>query len=84
MIIISVIDALGFYPTFRKSYHKPWEEFLTHYSLASIKFLLSLFALEQFNLTTTLYPASLIFMNAAFLAMTLWRRRVLPRKAAYT
>src|SRR5688500_6817176 len=33
IISVTVADALAFIPTFRKSYHKPYEETLTEYGL---------------------------------------------------
>jgi hypothetical protein len=77
VVLITVTDALAFIPTFRKTYHKPEEETLIEYFLASVKFLVGLFALESFNLTTTLYPASLVLMNGAFVVMVLRRRKLI-------
>lgn len=75
VILITVIDALGFFPTFRKSYIKPYEETLSTYALSGLKFVLALFALENFTPVTWLYPASLIFMNWAFIVMLIVRRK---------
>lgn len=75
VILITVIDALGFYPTFRKSYRKPGEETLSTYALSSIKFIFALFALDHFTVITALYPASLVVANAAFVVMLIIRRR---------
>ena len=76
IILITLIDALGFYPTFRKSWHKPQEEVTVTYSLSAVKFAIALGALQNLNWTTALYPASLVFMNGAFVIMVLWRRNV--------
>ena len=75
IILITIIDALGFYPTFRKSWHKPHEEMPLAYGLSGLKFLIALFALENFTATTALYPFSLVVMNWIFVAMVLWRRK---------
>jgi hypothetical protein len=77
VIIITLTDALAFVPTFRKTYFKPQEETLVEYAFASLKFLIGLFALSTFNLTTALYPASLVFMNGLFVTMALARRKQL-------
>lgn len=74
VILITVIDALGFFPTFRKCWDRPGNELPLHYIIAGLKFVLSLAALDTFNLTTTLYPASLVLMNWIFIAMLYWRR----------
>ncbi|MGE0252729.1 MAG: hypothetical protein AB7G80_03240 [Dongiaceae bacterium] len=75
VILITVIDALAFYPTFRKSWHKPEQEVTLTYTLSGVKFALALPALENFTLTTALYPASLVVMNFGFVAMVLARRK---------
>lgn len=79
VIIITVIDALGFWPTFRKSWMKPYEETSIHYFMASLKFVLALIALDNFTVITALYPASLVFMNGAFLVLLFMRRRVIKQ-----
>ena len=76
IILIVLIDALGFVPTFRKSYSKPYEETLISYFLNGTKFIPALFALESFSLATALYPAYLIVANYSFVAMLVARRRV--------
>lgn len=80
ILLITLIDALGFWPTFRKSWHKPHEEHPLTYFLSAVKFTLSMLALHSFNWTTALYPASLIFMNGAFVLMVIYRRLALIGK----
>lgn len=75
VIMISIIDVVGFYPTIRKSWTKPHEENLTAYYFANIKMLLSVCALTKFNLTTVLYPLTIVVANTAFLVMCHWKRR---------
>jgi hypothetical protein len=79
--LIVMIDALGFYPTFRKTLRKPHEEFLFTYWLCAVQFFVSLLALETFSLTTALYPAAIVAMNSAFVAAVM-RRRALARTGA--
>lgn len=75
ILVITIIDALGFFPTFRKSYSKPMEETVTTYAFQGIKFIPALFALETHTPTTVLYPAYLVFANLSFVAMVLMRRK---------
>lgn len=79
VILITLIDALAFYPTFRKAYHYPHEELVFTFFLSGLKFVLSLFALDTVSLVTVVYPASLIFMNWLFIAMVVYRRNVLSK-----
>lgn len=77
ILLITVIDALGFYPTFRKSWMKPGEENALTYGLSAGKYALSLLAIENYTMTTVFYSASLVAMNGLFVAMILWRRKIL-------
>lgn len=76
VIIVTLIDLLGTYPTLRKSWMKPWDEPAASYMLCGVKFIPSLFALEVFNWTTALYPASLVVVNCGLASMLLWRRKM--------
>lgn len=78
VIIITVVDFLGFLPTIRKSYKKPYEETLIHYVLAGLKFVLAIIALDNYTLVTWLYPASLVAANLFFVVMLIIRRKRLP------
>lgn len=75
VILITIIDFLGFLPTIRKSWHKPHEETLIHYVLAGLKFVLAIMALETYTITTWLYPASLVAANLFFVIMLITRRK---------
>lgn len=77
VILITVIDALAFAPTFRKSYNKPHEEPVSTFALSGLKFVVALFALENISVITALYPASLVIMNGAFVALLIVRRKIL-------
>jgi len=77
VLLVILIDMMAFYPTFRKSWHKPQQEVLQSYAVSAVKFSLGLIALEQVNLTTVIYPAYLVTANVLFIALLLWRRRVL-------
>lgn len=76
VILITLVDALGFFPTFRKSYVKPHEETLITYAISGLKFLIAFFALEKVSLVTALYPVYLVCANWAFVAMLILRRNV--------
>ncbi|TAH37834.1 MAG: hypothetical protein EYC62_00985 [Alphaproteobacteria bacterium] len=81
IIIVTAVDALGFYPTFRKSWSSPWAEPLLSYLIAGLKFIPALMALEIFNWTTALYPASLVILNNGFVLLLLYRRQKVNKPA---
>jgi hypothetical protein len=81
VLLISLIDFLGFLPTIRKSYVKPYEETLIHYVLAGLKFVLAIIALDTYSIVTWFYPASLIAANLFFVGMLVVRRRQIANLA---
>ena len=79
MVLLTVIDMVAFYPTFRKGWMKPYEDMATVFSLSAIKHAIGVMALENYTITTTLFPASLVFTNVAFILMLLIRRKMVSR-----
>lgn len=82
VIFVVLADAIGFIPTFRKTFHRPHEETLTEYTLAFCKHILSIFALRTYSVATWLYPASLVITNASLVVLALVRRRALKRSVS--
>jgi hypothetical protein len=74
VILVTIIDALGFLPTFRKSYDKPYEETLSTFMVSTIKYAISLVALRTYSITTWLFPASLVLTNGLFVLLLVIRR----------
>ena len=83
VVIVTIVDAVGYIPTFRKTYKQPYGETLILYFLSSVSFVISLFALQVVSLTTALYPISLIATNVVFISMVLMRRRKVVRSISY-
>ena len=81
VLLVTAIDAVAYYPTFRKSYAKPDEELAFKYVLTVIRYLFSLLALEHFTVVTSVYQLVSIVMEAGVVVMLLWRRAVLKRPA---
>ena len=80
VILISAIDASGFYPTFRKAYRLPDEEYTPSYNIGTAKHLVSIWALENYSFITTFYPAVLAGMNVLFVLWVYWRRSLLGKE----
>jgi hypothetical protein len=79
VILITAIDGVAYYPTFRKSVTKPYEEATLFYGLSNLKHICSLLAIARYSLTTVLYPSVLIIMNSLLIGMLLRRRVVMNR-----
>lgn len=75
VILIVSIDAVGYIPTIRKSWHKPYGEPAIPWALSVIVFSLSFMAIESYTVTTYLYPVTFIIVNIFFVGYLLVRRR---------
>lgn len=78
VILITLIELLGFYPTFRKSLQKPFEENISIYLFSAIRCVLSIFVLDIVNFNTAFYPAATCAINLVFVAMLAYRRKFPP------
>ena len=74
MIIITAVDLLGFVPTARKSYYYPRSENMTMYGLMAVRNITGIFALEQYSITTILFPAAMTIAIVLIIPMVLIRR----------
>lgn len=75
VVILTGVDLAGFAPTFRSAYVRPYHEHMGFYSLAAVRNLLVILALEHCSLTTVLFPAAVGITCVIFVAMVLCRRR---------
>lgn len=75
VVLLTIIDQFGFYPTFRKSYMKPREESVWTYVLDIFKYVFSLLALGSYSWVTALFPTVVIISNGCFLLMLKIRYR---------
>lgn len=74
-ILVTIIDLFGFYPTYRKSWHRPHEEMMRTHALSLAKHAVSLPALVVISIPTALYPAALLLANVGLVGM-IWMRRL--------
>lgn len=75
VIILTVVDLLGFGPTYRKAYHQPYEENIWFYSLFAMRNSLVVLALEHYSITTALFPASIACASLLLILLILFRRQ---------
>jgi hypothetical protein len=74
VIILTAVDLIGYLPTFKKSYHKPFEESPMVFFIMLVSSTFALAALETYSLTTMLFQTALIIGNALLIATILVRR----------
>ncbi len=80
VILLVVIDMLGFIPTIRKSWNKPYTETLFSYGLSTFRFAIGIYALEAYTAVTYLYPVAWLFANGLFSVLLLVRRKQVGKK----
>lgn len=79
VVILTTVDLLGFAPTFRKSYHHPYDESLLFFILMAIRNLVTLAALENHSLTTILFPTATALACILFVQMVFIRRSIIKK-----
>ena len=77
VVILTIVDVLGFGPTVRKAYALPHSESLPFFSLVTLRNLIVIMALENYSVTTVLFPAVIAVACLALIAMLVYRRREL-------
>lgn len=75
VVVLTVVDLLGFGPTIRKAYHRPRSESVLFYALFATRNLLVVAALENYTVTTVLFPAVIAAACLALVALLTVRRR---------
>ena len=75
VLLLTLVDVLGFAPTFLKAYQFPYEEHLLFYMLITLRNLLTLAALQHYSLTTVFFPLVMAITCMLFILMVVYRRR---------
>ena len=79
VFLISVIDAIGYIPTIRKSFKDPWSETISFWIIMAIVDLLALLANNQYNFLTTTYLATLFILNIVVILVCFSRKRIIKK-----
>ncbi len=80
VIMLTLVNTLGFIPTFRKTAKDPDSETLSSYIISATRHFLSITALSQYNLATFLYPTVVGLSNVVVVAIILGARYVRKEK----
>ncbi len=75
VVILTVVDLLGFGPTLRKAFYFPNEENLTFFGLFFLRNLLAVIALEHYSLSTVLFPAAVALACLLLILLISYRRK---------
>lgn len=74
LFIVMAIDILTYWPTVRKSFHKPQTEPPLSYGLAGLRYFLMLFAVTNPSWETLMYPFFLMTVDWTFAVYIVIRR----------
>jgi hypothetical protein len=77
--LTTVVDALGYGPTFIRGWTHPRKDSVTSFALNGAKFVPSLMAMDPISFATSFYPATLLVLNAAVSIMLVMRRRAVAQ-----
>lgn len=75
VIILTTTDLLGFGPTLRKVYRYPYSEPMLFFYLLIVRNVLVIFALENYSLTTVLFPAAVSLACVVLISIIFFRRK---------
>jgi len=75
VVVLTTVDVLGFGPTVRKAYVSPHSESLLFFAIFTARNLIVIMALENYSVTTVLFPAVIASACILVVAMLTYRRR---------
>lgn len=76
VVVLTIVDILGFGPTLRKVYAVPHSESLTFFALFAGRNALVILALESYSVATVLFPATVAVACVLVMALIMARRGV--------
>ncbi|MEK7156568.1 MAG: hypothetical protein AAB790_02055 [Patescibacteria group bacterium] len=77
VVVLTVVNTIALIPTFRKSFVRPNEESISVWIVDVVRFSLGIAALQVLTVTTALFPAGVVAVNALLVVTILLRRRQL-------
>jgi hypothetical protein len=80
ILLIISIDILGFYPTMRKSWLKPYDEPINSYVWAGMRYFFLLFSIADPTWQNLTFIVFLMLYKWSFVLFLMWRRQTLELK----
>ena len=75
VLVAVAIDLVAFVPTIRKAWRKPLSEAPHLYAINVLRHILSLFALEAYNLATASHSVAMVIANSVMTVLVMRSRR---------
>ncbi len=76
VVTVTTVDLLGFAPTIRKAYRQPHQESAIFFTLSFVRNVLVIVALENYSLTTVLFPAGVGIACLLLALFLIYRQRL--------
>jgi len=77
VVVLTTVDILGFGPTLNKAYYRPFTESILFFMLFTLRNIIVITALENYSVTTVLFPAVIAVACLLLSAILIYRRRLL-------
>lgn len=74
VVVLTIVDLLGFGPTIRKAYTHPHSESLSFFAMFAVRNILVVMALESYSIATVLFPAAVAVACILLMALIVYRR----------
>lgn len=81
VLVLTIIDVLAMGPTLRKSYYRPDQERASLYATVILRYILAIFALENYTATTMMFHVASIATCVVLISVILIRKEQLALKA---
>ncbi len=80
IVLMTAVDIAGYYPSIRKTWHKPHTENAMVFAMVFIEQFLLIAAIENYNILTTLYPFAVGSTSLLFAFMIIGRKHYLANQ----
>lgn len=77
VFMVTIIDFVGYIPSFRKTFYEPWTENVTAWTISTFAGLLIMLSLNEYNFLTLTYLVATEFANLILIGICLTRRSVI-------
>ncbi|TAJ15814.1 hypothetical protein EPO56_00775 [Patescibacteria group bacterium] len=82
LALVTIIDAIGYIPSMRKSLVEPWSEPISTWTLFTLAPLFTIASLSSYNFLTLTYVGMTVIANVLLLGIIYFKRQSIPRPVA--
>ncbi len=79
VLLLTFVDLLAYFPTYRKAFYKPFEEHLTIFVIMTFRNVFSAVAMEDYSITNLSFQLLTALANIVLIVEVLYRRSKLQK-----